>query len=396
MSSKSPTNSNYQHGPSLRCQERHRVLREAEEVGSVMEVCRRAGITKQTYYLWKKRYAVSGLLGLEDRPIPPSPGRPKRLTIALTQIILDHVKKYPTEGCVPLSKRLAAAEIKVSSPTIQKALIGLNLGSQKSRSAWVRAGCPPVAPVQPPPDSGLPNRATIECARRYFFFGIPRNATQGNELPRPTVEQVAKAIGASPTRLKELATRENWTDSRARYLVRVVDSELKERFRKNQGTMDSTAVTMAALSLQHVIKALKTSPEISMVKMVGCMRALRNSYHLLKSVFGGVLPVVSTFDQFGFGSLVDDLPPVKPKSRQPGQSPSKDSVKLAKRLFFLGLPKNGLLAANPRPSIRQVANRLSLPVRALQKLGTKMVGSMPVARPISGVQIIDLNDFLIR
>jgi len=38
-----------------------RVLREAESGDTVVEVCRKHGISQQTFYLWKKKYA-----GLRD------------------------------------------------------------------------------------------------------------------------------------------------------------------------------------------------------------------------------------------------------------------------------------------------------------------------------------------
>ncbi len=34
-----------------------RVLREAESVNTVVEICQKHGISQQTFYLWKKKYA---------------------------------------------------------------------------------------------------------------------------------------------------------------------------------------------------------------------------------------------------------------------------------------------------------------------------------------------------
>ena len=114
----------YLDAPSTRCLERHRILQEVEALGSVAAVANRKGLTRQTIYLWKKRFAASGLAGLEDRPIPSSPGRPKCLTAALQQVLLDQVRAFPDEGCVSLSERMGGAGLKVSSPTIQKTLSG--------------------------------------------------------------------------------------------------------------------------------------------------------------------------------------------------------------------------------------------------------------------------------
>ena len=43
-----------------------RVLREAESGDTVVEVCRKHGISQQTFYLWKKKYAGLGLQELRQ------------------------------------------------------------------------------------------------------------------------------------------------------------------------------------------------------------------------------------------------------------------------------------------------------------------------------------------
>lgn len=43
-----------------------RVLREAESGDTVVELCRRHGISQQTFYLWKKKYAGFGLSELRE------------------------------------------------------------------------------------------------------------------------------------------------------------------------------------------------------------------------------------------------------------------------------------------------------------------------------------------
>jgi putative transposase len=41
-----------------------RVLREAEAASTVVEVCRMHGISQQSFYLWKKKYAGLGMVFL--------------------------------------------------------------------------------------------------------------------------------------------------------------------------------------------------------------------------------------------------------------------------------------------------------------------------------------------
>jgi putative transposase len=43
-----------------------RVLREAESGDTVVEICRKHGISQQTFYLWKKKYAGLGLNELRE------------------------------------------------------------------------------------------------------------------------------------------------------------------------------------------------------------------------------------------------------------------------------------------------------------------------------------------
>ena len=43
-----------------------RVLREAESGDTVVEICRKHGISQQSFYLWKKKYAGLGLNELRE------------------------------------------------------------------------------------------------------------------------------------------------------------------------------------------------------------------------------------------------------------------------------------------------------------------------------------------
>lgn len=42
------------------------MLREAESGDTVVEICRKHGISQQTFYLWKKKYAGLGLSELRQ------------------------------------------------------------------------------------------------------------------------------------------------------------------------------------------------------------------------------------------------------------------------------------------------------------------------------------------
>jgi len=61
-----------------------RVLREAESGDTVVEVCRKHGISQQTFYLWKKKYAGLGLQELRElRQLRDENAKLKRLVADL-------------------------------------------------------------------------------------------------------------------------------------------------------------------------------------------------------------------------------------------------------------------------------------------------------------------------
>ena len=71
-----------------------RVLREAESGETVVAVCRKHGISQQTFYLWKKKYAGLGLSELRElRQLREENGKLKRLVadLSLDRHILQEI-----------------------------------------------------------------------------------------------------------------------------------------------------------------------------------------------------------------------------------------------------------------------------------------------------------------
>jgi putative transposase len=62
-----------------------RVLREAESGDTVVEICRKHGISQQSFYLWKKMYAGLGLQELRElRQLRDENAKLKRLVADLS------------------------------------------------------------------------------------------------------------------------------------------------------------------------------------------------------------------------------------------------------------------------------------------------------------------------
>ena len=71
-----------------------RVLREAESGTAVVEVCRKHGISQQSFYLWKKKYSGLGLSELRElRQLREENGKLKRLVadLSLDRHILQEI-----------------------------------------------------------------------------------------------------------------------------------------------------------------------------------------------------------------------------------------------------------------------------------------------------------------
>jgi putative transposase len=70
------------------------VLREAESGETVVEVCRKHGISQQSFYLWKRKYAGLGLSELRElRQLREENGKLKRLVadLSLDRHILQEI-----------------------------------------------------------------------------------------------------------------------------------------------------------------------------------------------------------------------------------------------------------------------------------------------------------------
>jgi transposase InsO family protein len=108
------------------------VLELARDLGNVTEACRANGISRPTYYEWKRRFQAQGLAGLENLP---SVHRTHPLTTPpdIVEKVMALSQEHPDWGCTKLSGKLKAEGVRVSSPTVQKILMQHGMRNRHQR-----------------------------------------------------------------------------------------------------------------------------------------------------------------------------------------------------------------------------------------------------------------------
>jgi transposase-like protein/HPt (histidine-containing phosphotransfer) domain-containing protein len=105
-----------------------RVLREAESGDTVVEICRKHGISQQTFYLWKKKYAGLGLNELRElrqlRQLRDENAKLKRLVadLSLDRHILQEIGARPLR---PRARRELAEWVQQVHRLSQRRVAGL-------------------------------------------------------------------------------------------------------------------------------------------------------------------------------------------------------------------------------------------------------------------------------
>ncbi|MFE2554975.1 helix-turn-helix domain-containing protein [Streptomyces sp. NPDC059352] len=104
--------------------QRHRAMREVLAGRPVGEVARRHGVSRQTLYAWRKRYAAHGEGGLEDRSRRPHRS-PARIAPAVEALICSLREQHPEWGAGRLRDALERLGIAVppSRTTIHRVLV---------------------------------------------------------------------------------------------------------------------------------------------------------------------------------------------------------------------------------------------------------------------------------
>jgi transposase len=125
-------------------QQRRLLFETWETSGNVSQACRKAHVSRKTFYRWKARFDQDGYAGLE-RPLSHAPQEPHQTSRAVEQQVIELRHQHPDWGKRRLADELAKANnwVPVVSPnTVRRILQTAGLWAEPERTAKKRGQRP--------------------------------------------------------------------------------------------------------------------------------------------------------------------------------------------------------------------------------------------------------------
>ena len=116
-------------------QQKLKVLELAEILGNVTEACRQHGVSRTSFYEYKKRFEQDGLEGLKDLP-PIVKNHPFATSAENEARVVELSLLNPARGCNFISALLRKEGIVISYPTVQNLMNKNGIGKRYDR--WLR------------------------------------------------------------------------------------------------------------------------------------------------------------------------------------------------------------------------------------------------------------------
>jgi transposase len=117
---------------------KHMILKRALKEDNVSETCKLFGISRTTYYKWKRAYEKQGMMGLETRE-PKKPQMPNRVDKSLENEILSYVGRNPTDGPKRIYYELRSEGFDIGESGIYNVLRRHNLTRKAERREYAKS-----------------------------------------------------------------------------------------------------------------------------------------------------------------------------------------------------------------------------------------------------------------
>jgi len=113
-------------------QEKREILAMADSLGSVAQACRRAGMSRSTFYALKSAYEKGGEEALRPKP-RKSPRMPNAFSHEVVQRILEVTRVFPSYSCTRISVKLRESGVVASGSGVRKVWMRHGLTEKEER-----------------------------------------------------------------------------------------------------------------------------------------------------------------------------------------------------------------------------------------------------------------------
>jgi transposase InsO family protein len=115
---------------------RVRVMRRAEQIGNVSQVCTEFGISRTLFSRWRRRFETYGADGLHPRRTQGRRGRPRQVAPETERLVQSVAISAGTWGCSRIAGHLARTwQLHVAPSTVQRILRRVGLATRRARLA---------------------------------------------------------------------------------------------------------------------------------------------------------------------------------------------------------------------------------------------------------------------
>lgn len=111
------------------------ILQLAKELGCIAEACRRASISRTTFYKMKRAYDLEGHSGLQPTP-RRKPRMPNAFSEAVVDQVLEETRKFPSYSYNRIAERLRTQGLKISGSGVRKIWKRKGLNRGTDRRVW--------------------------------------------------------------------------------------------------------------------------------------------------------------------------------------------------------------------------------------------------------------------